>query len=804
MFLGRVLIWVRILILSRSCQALPVSFAQLTCRRPHEFENLMIIFYDIMLIDDQSILNLSHTRRRRLLKRLITPIPGRAGLAIRDILDFSSPKGPGQLQQALARIFAMRWEGLVLKPCDEPYFNTNKQSFDEYPTCWIKMKKDYIKGLGDTADFAVVGAGYDAAEARKFGGLKLKWTHFHIGCLTNKDEVVHQGAKPSFAVIDALNLCIKPEDIKTLNQLGQFRAVEIASRAEAATYGMNLEQGVPDMVIAFTEPFVFEIMGASFEKQPNHTTFSLRFPRVLKIHWDRDWKEAVTLDELQDMASAAKLVPSDDLAKDVDQWVERLQKVDRGVNGVLAPWENSQDAREEMREPTADQSARTARRGKSKFEAPPMIRMDTREMSQSEYRSESGAVLRKPTSKQSQTSFATESPFSTPPTSSPFRAALDCVAGKHLSAIPTIGAVQDSRKRKIAETESEEVISSDEATQFKRARRFFRAQSGQSETLQLSSSPLAASFRVFQNLSNFARPRETSATKPASRRSGRSKTPDSFLVRKIPLGLSDAAPLQLKSVFQPSSPGRETTASEQTSQGTSQQTAKSETFARPPILSTKDTSPSPTSNKPSFPATASSAQPPSAFHHNTTMPTTTPSPASLSSTPAPIATASPIISLPHLHSTQIYLSPCIAGMPYVTEDLLAARGLVASPFSQNATLPTPTPPSSIRQTPHADKDPVPVVLFVEPKRKDPTVEVLKGLSRRLKDWPKGMRVGVWDWRLLEYIHAGRAGCGTEEGRVRDEEEVKECSYGIVSWDEEKAELAVAWPDGKVSRGNLPD
>jgi len=242
----------------------------------------MIMFYDVMLVDNDPIINQSHTRRRRLLKKLITPIPGRAGLAVRDIIDFSSSNGPSQLQQALARTFAMRWEGLVLKPCDEPYFSARKPSPGQYPSCWIKMKKDYIKGLGDTADFAVVGAGYDVNEAKKFCGLNPGWTHFHIGCLNNKDEVMQHNAKPKFAVIDSLNLCIKPEDIKTLNQLGQFRAVDIGSRSEAAAYGMILEQGVLDMSVTFKEPFVFEVMGAGFDKQPNRTTFSLRFPTSLE------------------------------------------------------------------------------------------------------------------------------------------------------------------------------------------------------------------------------------------------------------------------------------------------------------------------------------------------------------------------------------------------------------------------------------------------------------------------------------------------------------------------------------------
>jgi hypothetical protein len=42
----------------------------------------------------------------------------------------------------------------VLKGCDDPYFSLNSTK------AFIKLKKDYIAGLGDTADFAIVGVHY--------------------------------------------------------------------------------------------------------------------------------------------------------------------------------------------------------------------------------------------------------------------------------------------------------------------------------------------------------------------------------------------------------------------------------------------------------------------------------------------------------------------------------------------------------------------------------------------------------------------------------------------------------------------
>jgi DNA ligase-4 len=48
----------------------------------------------------------------------------------------------------------------VLKGCDDPYLSS------EEGRTFIKLKKDYIPGLGDTADFVIVGGRQDAGDAQ--------------------------------------------------------------------------------------------------------------------------------------------------------------------------------------------------------------------------------------------------------------------------------------------------------------------------------------------------------------------------------------------------------------------------------------------------------------------------------------------------------------------------------------------------------------------------------------------------------------------------------------------------------------
>jgi hypothetical protein len=63
----------------------------------------------------------------------------------------------------------------VLKGCDAPYFSfTGAKSS-------IKLKKDYITGLGDTADFAIVGGRRDARDEQELGIGKLWFLRWMLG-----------------------------------------------------------------------------------------------------------------------------------------------------------------------------------------------------------------------------------------------------------------------------------------------------------------------------------------------------------------------------------------------------------------------------------------------------------------------------------------------------------------------------------------------------------------------------------------------------------------------------------------------
>jgi DNA ligase-4 len=269
-------------------------------------ERLMVMFYDILLLDDVVCGLTALDERRRLLQWLVRPIPGRTGIGSRKVVEFSSSDARGQLSEAFARAITQRWEGFVLKGCEDPYFSFNGRK------PFIKLKKDYIPGLGDTTDFAIIGGRRDAGDERELGIGSLWWTSFYIGCVENTDEVCRSDAKPRVRIIDTIGIHgISKENITHLNRHGYFRRVPFAkSRPEFDVLLESSRRLQP--VELFSRPFIVEVVGAGFDKPANSPYFTLRFPRVLKIHDDRQSGDIVGFQEMQEMARRCLEVPDNE------------------------------------------------------------------------------------------------------------------------------------------------------------------------------------------------------------------------------------------------------------------------------------------------------------------------------------------------------------------------------------------------------------------------------------------------------------------------------------------------------------
>lgn len=693
----------------------------------------MIMFYDVMLVDDTPVLHQPHRERRHLLRKLVKRIEGQSDCTFHAHVRFSKSEGPKNLKRSLALAFVRRWEGLVLKPYDEPYYDLSRPVKGRYPSRWIKLKKDCIKGLGDTADFAVIGGGYDAGKAAKLNFPNIRWTHFYIGCLRNKCDVTTCGAKPQILVFDEISDCIKEEDMKTLNEHGRIREMLTDSNEAHELFNIEYASGMPKMTAVFRCPFVFEVAGNGFDKSPNRDIFTLRFPRVVKVHWDRDWKESVGLDELQQMAAEAMRTHPSETSKpfndEVDAWVEKLDGLERGAQGHLTAWDYSEDDDD-------DEVGTDVAKGIA------FVRMDTTEMHTQEQRLSSGEVVDRSSSKYSTTSDCSLAPPSSLFSNDYFKEAASCTHSK--------------QRKRSADTDSQDV-----SRRLKKAR---------PQAIQHTKND-----KPLHEITNNARRSTQSRSTNASRQTKSATTSDFSLVRKLPLATGELCHRKYaipRVMPDPSSPGRETTASPSTAAPTTQSTVDHvvEAVTLPPSHAPK---PKPTPNPPSLPTPPSTADPP------------------------------PEVHLPILFETKIILSPHLIkdGKPIPPLPTLLTS-LNIHPSSLDLSLQQPCAPAIFTSTPQ--KTMRIAILLDTADTTDDTIQATRStMWKTLKNvqiWHP-IAVEFWDWRVL---HAVEEVGGDGDGKGAENEERRQQGRkwfaARIRWDEAwegKGGVEIKLGDGSV-------
>jgi DNA ligase-4 len=192
-------------------------------RSPHTRadRHLCLIFFDILHLDGDSLLNLPYSARRAALERAIRPIPGFASLAQRTPVHLHLGREPAlaALRLAFQRSSAAHEEGLVLKSSCSPYPSASRTGAHR----WVKLKKDYIPELGDCVDLVLLGAGWDADRARDLRVDTSVLTSWYVGVLVNGPQVRARAEAPHFEVL--------------------FRVAYGPSRAELEEYNANVRMG---------------------------------------------------------------------------------------------------------------------------------------------------------------------------------------------------------------------------------------------------------------------------------------------------------------------------------------------------------------------------------------------------------------------------------------------------------------------------------------------------------------------------------------------------------------------------------
>ncbi|KAG9041431.1 hypothetical protein FS837_012271 [Tulasnella sp. UAMH 9824] len=243
--------------------------------------HFMLVFFDVLYVDGASLVNKPYECRRRILERIINPIPGFSMLAERVQIKLGQSDSVEQLRSVMARRIAEFEEGLVIKPACSKYNELTPNMR------WIKLKKDYIPGLGDTLDLVVVGACWEKDRGRELRVGPETFTTFFIGAV---DKALERRrtvrGKVHITILFSCSYGLSRQQLEEFNWdiRNRKHLIYDLHKLGDLSYTFELGKGVfQKPSVMFSEPALLEVSGAGFTKS---ASAKKRTSDVMKRIWD--------------------------------------------------------------------------------------------------------------------------------------------------------------------------------------------------------------------------------------------------------------------------------------------------------------------------------------------------------------------------------------------------------------------------------------------------------------------------------------------------------------------------------------
>ncbi|EIW79187.1 DNA ligase/mRNA capping enzyme [Coniophora puteana RWD-64-598 SS2] len=276
--------------------------------------HLVLVFFDVLFIGHASLLHVPYSARRSMLESVIKVVPGRSMLAKRRSVEAGRDDSLPMLRSIWAESIADHEEGLVLKASNGRY--------NDRRLPWVKLKKDYVPGYGDTIDLVLVAAAWEKDRGRELRVPPTTFTTFYIGVLANS-SAPESGVetRPHFEVYFTASYGLSREQLEELNFWIRSDTVDHEEVKDAELeYSYSLLPGLPAPSAFVRQPLLAELCGAGFTKSSQSKYYELRFPRITKVFRpaERHWREGLSLRDLDSIALDS--VGKDRVHKDIDDW----------------------------------------------------------------------------------------------------------------------------------------------------------------------------------------------------------------------------------------------------------------------------------------------------------------------------------------------------------------------------------------------------------------------------------------------------------------------------------------------------
>ncbi|EJD55346.1 ATP-dependent DNA ligase [Auricularia subglabra TFB-10046 SS5] len=236
--------------------------------------------FDLLFLNGEPLLHKTLEERRELLREHFTVVPGEF-----DFAKSSDGETTEEIQLFLEESIKDGCEGLMVKmlQSDASYYEPSRRSVN-----WLKLKKDYLAGVGDSLDLVVVGAYHGAGKRTGVYGA------FLLACYDPDTE--------EFQTICKIGTGFSEEALKAHHET--LRELEVAvCRGDVRAGGAK-----PDV---WLEPkVVWEVLAADLSLSPIYTAaqgkvdqrgISLRFPRFIRVRDDKNADDATGPDQISEM-----------------------------------------------------------------------------------------------------------------------------------------------------------------------------------------------------------------------------------------------------------------------------------------------------------------------------------------------------------------------------------------------------------------------------------------------------------------------------------------------------------------------
>jgi DNA ligase 1 len=258
--------------------------------------------FDLMYLNGQSLLTKTLAERRELLFKHFHAVPGKFQFA--KSLDHTEDGDTTVIEEFLDAAVKGQCEGLMVKTLDlNAIYEPSRRSLN-----WLKLKKDYLQGLGDSVDLVPLGAYHGRGKRTGVYGAYL------LACYDADTE--------EFQSVCKIGTGFSDEDLKTLSDGLNKHMIPAKSRQYNVSDQLECD-------VWFDAVQVWEIKAADLSKSSAHRGavdkvgehgrgIGLRFPRFERLREDKKPEDATTSDQILEMYHNQDAIAGEDVDSEED------------------------------------------------------------------------------------------------------------------------------------------------------------------------------------------------------------------------------------------------------------------------------------------------------------------------------------------------------------------------------------------------------------------------------------------------------------------------------------------------------